>query len=152
MPRLLLISIATMSLVCLTACSASPASSDGQSSLSGVHGSVTVPRFVGSSGLKPIAGDPCTAKAGYDDIAAGTQVTVKDASGKTLAFTSLDAGTVSKKDPLNTGMYVYCEFPFTIDKLPASAIYAVSAGGVQRGAVNFEKADVSSHGFDISIG
>lgn len=153
MSRTATIALILISALSLSACSAQVPVTTSDPTLDSVQGLVTVPRFVSASfGLNTGVGQSCSAKAGYDDIAEGSQVTIKDDSGKTVAFAPLGKGEVSSKDPFNAGNYIYCEFAFTIDKLPSASIYAVSIGGAQRGVVNFDLTEVKAKGFAISIG
>ncbi len=64
----------------------------------------------------------CTGMRGYDDIRAGTQVTVTDQASTVLAFAPLDQGTL-----IGSGLTRQCKFTFTIAGVPAGkSAYGVS--------------------------
>jgi hypothetical protein len=93
-----------------------------------IHGSITI------AGLWNGPGEVCRTSGGYDDIKAGTQVTVTDAAGKVIALGDLDAGVSSK-----TG----CEFDFSVTGVPdGSDFYSVEVA--HRGELRYTRADLNS--------
>ena len=74
----------------------------------------------------------CTGSEGYDDIAAGAQVVIRDESGKSIALGRLEPGEGVSD--------VECRFPFSIDDVPAGqGIYSVEVS--HRGEIAFEEKD-----------
>lgn len=104
-----------------------------------VTGSVTVP----SSHLGG-DGETCLADDGYDDIAAGAQVVVKNADQKTVGVGDLRAGyTVGG---------VSCTFPFRLAVTPdGSRYYALAVGNNNRGDMQYTKEQLGRR-IDLSIG
>ncbi|TCC21653.1 hypothetical protein [Kribbella sindirgiensis] len=88
-------------------------------------------------------GGACVPEDGYDDIHAGTQVTVKDATAKVVALGKLQAGTVAElygEDalPALLGFASKCTFSFTVTDVPGGQeIYSVEVS--HRGDVRFSR-------------
>jgi hypothetical protein len=91
-----------------------------------VTGTVTVEAGDGSEGTD---GGDCATDGGYADIASGTQVTIKDESGKVIALGSLDPGHTSEVLTLpafnsDTGIIedrpqaTKCVFGFSVPNVP----------------------------------
>lgn len=81
-------------------------------------------------------GTACVAKAGYDDIAEGAQITVKGPDGTKLAVGSLEAGQI--KD-------IQCRFSFTVYDVPEGHdLYDVAVGSDRRGAVTYRRDQMDS--------
>ncbi len=85
-------------------------------------------------------GTSCSGTNGYDDMNAGGQVVIKDASGSVIATTSLSAGKANPQAP-----DIDCVFSFQVT-VPDTAFYQVSAG--HRNAVSFSR----GHDGHISTG
>jgi hypothetical protein len=85
-------------------------------------------------------GGPCVTRSGFDDIAAGAQVVVKDAAGKVLATTTLGPGR-------STG--TACAFGFHTDVPTGSDFYGVELG--RRGVVQFT-AEQMAAGVHLTVG
>jgi hypothetical protein len=81
-----------------------------------------------------------TTGTGYDDIAAGTAVVVKDNTGAQVAIGRLGEGVTS---PDSTNYSVKCIFSFTVRDVPGdSPIYSLSVGS--RGETSYSRADLNS--------
>lgn len=89
----------------------------------------------------------CTGFSGYDDIAAGTSVTVYDAAGKVVAEGSLDGGKYA--DPTdNTSA---CVFLFTVPGVPkGTKFYQVEIS--HRGKITASVAEAQSGKFGATLG
>lgn len=103
------------------------------SATTAVHGSLTLP-----DGGYTSTGDVCSGSGGYQDISAGVAVTIGDQTGKTLAVTSLAAGTFGGGG---------CQFAFSA-KVPAATTYTVTIS--HRGTQTFTPTDVTS-GFNMTL-
>lgn len=91
-------------------------------------------------------GKPCSNSAGYTDIAADAQVTVKNASGATIALGSLGNG-------IGTNEY-NCEFALIVPAVPdlgSAGIYSVHVGNVNRGEISYTRDQLKS-GISLTIG
>jgi len=83
----------------------------------------------------------CYTTGGYNDIRAGTDVIVRDETGKTVALGQLGSGTSSMGS---------CEFPFQVRQVPAgSKFYTVEVS--HRGEITF-KADEARHPVSLTLG
>lgn len=98
-----------------------------------VHGSLTLT-------LGQFSGDPdnllagCAGEGGYDDLHAGTSVTVTDAAGATIGLGKLGQGF------LNPGAST-CSFSFNVTNIPAGkGFYGVEVS--RRGRVQYPEADL----------
>lgn len=85
----------------------------------------------------------CQGENGYDDIHAGTEVTVSDASDKVVGLGSLVGGIVTKRNDVNV-----CGWTFTVTGLPKSAFYKVEVS--HRGQVTFPAAQLGD--VEVQIG
>lgn len=83
---------------------------------------------------------PCPAGAGggYADLAVGTQVTVKDGSGKILATSSLTGGRVTMHG---------CVFTYSVS-VPAADFYQVEVA--HRGALTFSQEELAANDWQVS--
>jgi type II secretory pathway pseudopilin PulG len=69
----------------------------------------------------------CTGKEGYDDVHSGSQVSVKDGAGKTLAFTKLSGD--GKVTSTYSGFPDACQWRFTVTGVPAGEpVYTLGIG------------------------
>lgn len=130
----------------LSGCSATP-KSEAKSPTFDTTGSVSVPSGAWDSRY---AGQPCDGFRGisdrpidgnYDDIGPGTQVVVKNESGKTISVTMLDAGTITEP---GTGTTLVCTSSFTLTGLPDSKFYSIHVGGPMRSDVQFTKSEMKA--------
>jgi hypothetical protein len=82
---------------------------------------------------------------GYTDIAPGTQVTVKDASGKVLALGNLGPGYTSELfggETAVAGTAYKCGFDFSVSNIPeGQAFYAIEVA--HRGDVRYARANLN---------
>jgi hypothetical protein len=111
---------------------------------------------VGGSGSHAITGsltlydndlnDACSPGLGYNDISAGTSVTVKNQSGAVIGTGALGAGTYAS-DGLSS-----CEFPFTVSGVPGARFYTVEVS--HRGGMTYSAADLAAKSYkvDVSLG
>lgn len=82
----------------------------------------------------------CTGKEGYDDVHGGSQVSVKDGAGKTLAFTKLSGD--GKVTSTYSGFPDGCQWRFTITGVPTGEpVYTVGIGS--RGGPSYHEADLA---------
>lgn len=86
-------------------------------------------------------GGRCTGTGGYSDIGPGTDVVVKDGSGKTLAHTTLSHGSGSEVD---------CTFDFTFDIDEGADDYLVTVA--DRGEVHESFTEMQNDGLQITLG
>ena len=86
-------------------------------------------------------GQPCTGTGGYDDIAEGASVVVRDEANKVLATGTLKAGKIVALET--------CRFDFTVDNLPDAKFYQVEVS--HRGAVTYSKSDLDSKGWKVAL-
>jgi hypothetical protein len=80
-------------------------------------------------------GTSCSGNTGYEDLRAGGQVLIKDASGSVIATTSLSAGKPNPQAP-----DVLCVFSFHVS-VPDSAFYQVIVG--QRNALSYSRDELN---------
>lgn len=86
-------------------------------------------------------GGSCVTYGGYDDIAEGTAVTVRDSTGAIVGVGSLGAGQ---------GSAYGCSFPFTVTDVPDSDFYTVEIS--HRGAMTFTAEDIRTSELQLSLG
>lgn len=91
----------------------------------------------------------CIGEGGYDDIAAGASVVIRDGGGKTVAVGHLEPGTtVMDKD---LAIATQCDFPFTVNNVPdGSDFYSIEV--THRGPVNYPHDRLASGGVQITLG
>ncbi len=95
-------------------------------------------------------GQGCLPAQGYDDVDTGTQVTIRDADGKTIGTATLgDGAKTGESQPWNGNMAFPCTFDFSAE-VPASDFYAVEVGS--RGEVTFTREEVENGGVALSVG
>jgi hypothetical protein len=82
--------------------------------------------------------------SGYGDIGEGTQVVVKDPTGKIIATGALDSGTWKKGD-----IFVACVHAFTVTEVPKADFYTLSIG--RRGEQTYSHADLQQRGWRIDL-
>lgn len=113
-----------------------------------LKGTISVP-----SGLenRTDGGSGCLPTRGYEDVDYGTQVTIKDASGKIIATGELGYGTKSgDRVPFNSGSAFPCAFPFTASVPPGSDFYQIEVSS--RGAVTFTSDELTSKDVALTLG
>lgn len=86
--------------------------------------------------------DPCTPPTGFQDIAKGAPVTVKNESGATIGTGPLGDGALdaTKKS---------CVFSFTVTGLPAATAYVI--GVANRAGISFSAAELASKGWKVDL-
>ena len=112
--------VGTIAVFLLAGCSSAPTEFT-------THGTLTFNG--GVNGSSPWGGDAtegqlCFARTGYgfDDLTAGTQVKITDASGKPLALGQLAPGVY------HSPPHATCVFNFTVPKTPKANFYGVTVG------------------------
>jgi hypothetical protein len=95
----------------------------------------------GSLGLvgNGVEGTACTGSRGFDDIAQGAQVVVRDSTGKTVALGQLDAGQLTASIT-DDSVGAPCQFIIRIDGVKAtsgSAFYSIEVA--HRGQIQFTR-------------
>ena len=94
----------------------------------------------GSGDILIDAQGDCQGEAGFNDITAGAQVVVSDATGKTVALGSLAGGMYDKNA---TGIDIPCTFPFTVTGVPSGqSFYGVEIE--HRGKQQYTAAQLAS--------
>jgi hypothetical protein len=83
--------------------------------------------LVGNDAFQKTTHIDCHGAGGYDDIAAGTQVTIKDQAGAIIATGALDGGTWF------SGTKESCGFHFVVSKVPDATFYSIEVS--HRGAL-----------------
>jgi hypothetical protein len=86
---------------------------------------------------------PCQPQPGFDDIAAGAPVVVRNERGAAVATTTLSPGSpeASKRG---------CVYKFTAQRLPVSATYTVTVG--RRGGLPYSYEDLKKAHWHVAIG
>jgi hypothetical protein len=84
----------------------------------------------------------CTGTGGYDDIAAGSQVILEDAVGRTVATSMLLPGT-------SDGMS--CVFPFVIADVEDSDFYRLSVGRELRGGMRISYEEMVDDNWSVHL-
>ena len=106
-----------------------------------VKGTLTLP--FGNQGATD-DGSLCVGQGGYDDIAGGAQVVIKNGGGKRIAVGSLEDGRIEKQ---SSGWL--CHFRFDVADVPGDGnIYTISIGS--RDDYSFKKSDASD--LDLALG
>lgn len=151
-PKYTVVSVIAMSMVvgaALTGCSGTPAKAVSASPAVGtVKGTLTVndPDNIDASSQGT---EPCSvlSGSGYNDVQQGAEVDAVDASGKVLAFASLQPGST----PSDAELGKQCAFPFTISGVPhGKKIYGLQFG--RRGTIHYKESVMFSGHADITLG
>lgn len=121
-----------------------PSASPSPSAASFVlRGSLTLEKARGVLNLDDVH---CGGMGGYDDIAAGAQVKVTDAAGKTVGVGVLGGGIMSGSGPTRT-----CEFGFQVPGVrPGAGFYGVEVA--HRGVVSYPEAQIAAGWVALSLG
>ena len=88
--------------------------------------------------IDPIGRNGCAGRQGYEDIRNGTQVLVRNDSGRILAKGQLTGGRLREIRELQAT----CTFSFTIRSVPRSGFYVVEVA--QRGELTFSHAEMQA--------
>ncbi|MFB9831814.1 hypothetical protein [Actinoallomurus acaciae] len=113
---------------------------------------VTRPKPVTISGAFTIidgvsGGKECQGDDGYDDIHAGTDVVVHDASGKTIATGRLEDGV---GEQMVADVALRCRFDFTVHDVPPQKFHGIEVS--HRGIVTFTSAQVAKEPIELTLG
>ncbi|MBM9469508.1 hypothetical protein [Nakamurella leprariae] len=88
-------------------------------------------------------GDGCVGIRGYDDIGAGTQITVSDSGGKVVALGELGRGVENDE--------YGCVYLFLVEDVPGGAgFYSVEIS--HRGSMRISEADARAGKFEAGLG
>lgn len=95
-----------------------------------------------------VDGGECRARDGYEDIAEGGQVTIKDAKGEIVAIGQLSGGIqTGSEDYVARDAVMYdlpiCAFSFSIEVPTGLGFYSISVGNVNRGEITYEESELS---------
>lgn len=140
--------VTILSLLTLGACGGeSEAPGDTKADEITVTGVVMAP--AATNRVAQVAGDPCKAKDGFDDVKAGMQITLLADDNSTLALASLGKGKRRDKSGAG-GSGGACLFEF---KFPGAAVPSdfVSVDLGRRGEVKFSK-DELNEPLSLSVG
>jgi hypothetical protein len=85
-------------------------------------------------------GHNCAGTAGYDDIKAGLQVTVKNEAGTVIGTGEFGSGTITIDGP--------CEFHFAVPNVPKAAFYQIEAG--HRGMIRYSYAQMQDNNWKVA--
>lgn len=129
----------------LTACGGNSAPTPSKPPAKPATFAVTGHMDLDATGTAVIADDGhkgagCTGQNGFDDIASGAQVVVRDDKGKTVGVSQLEPGAMA------TGLYApdaHCTFNFTVPDIDSKADF-LSVEVAHRGQVQFKRADAGS--------
>lgn len=108
----------------------------GTMTVTSIHGSDT-----SGSSVEVDSDGTCSVSGGYDDVNAGTAVTVYDKTGTIIATTSLGdgVGTATEQDSEFPDIYIgSCALPFSV-QVPISDFYQVEVS--HRGRITVSKAE-----------
>jgi hypothetical protein len=101
---------------------------------------------LGDPGVFWSKAEPCSGKRGYEDLTAGTPVTITDAGGQTIGLGSLRPGVA---DSTNDGNDL-CKFAFSVPNVPVGkGFYGAEIG--KRGVVQFDENQAKS-GVQMFVG
>jgi hypothetical protein len=103
-----------------------------------LQGSIAL-HSIGTFGSKSI-GENCFGTGGYNDLAAGAQVTIRDETGKVLATGHLDEGKTKSASE--------CDFAFNLD-VPDAKFYQVEVS--HRGQVTYSADDLEKAGWRVQL-
>lgn len=123
----------------LAACGPGPTSAPATEPTASPAPTVTVYRLVGSVTLRTEylnidSERGCFGTGGYDDIARGLGVVVRDGAGVVLATGALGKGRIVAA--------LQCGFEFVVEAVPAAAFYSIEVG--HRGEITYSFADVEA--------
>ena len=95
-------------------------------------------------------GARCEATGGYDDIAQGTQVVVKDDTGKIIGLGRLTYGTMLATGTTFIGLTeVRCSFNFSISDVPEVPIYSLEVA--DRGTQSYTLQDMKAGRWTVAL-
>lgn len=89
-------------------------------------------------------GNEAVKSGGFDDIVPGAQILVKNGSGTILATSVLGEGVVTEGRT-----YHFCEFPFSVQNVPASDFYVIEMGS--RGGMTYSVQDLEQQNWQVSL-
>ncbi len=92
-------------------------------------------------------GAPCWGIGGYDDMAAGTQVTVRNENDALIAKGALSEGAISPRGP--TGTLPDCDFAFTVRDVPNAAFYTIEVS--HRGELTYSREEMEALDWEVAF-
>jgi hypothetical protein len=107
---------------------------------------------IGNSRYQVSVGDWCQGTDGFGDVQPGAQVVVKNTSGQTLVWGSLEDGSISGMKGSLAENGWSCTFPFTISSVPDVDSYAVSLGNRGQILYSHDEMVAKSWTVDLSLG
>lgn len=115
--------------------------------VSSPSGNVTT---IGGSRYQQVVGEWCQGGGGYGDVTEGAQVLVKDTGNTTVAFGTLEAGSLTgvPEQPLSENGWE-CTLPFTVRNVPTLDTYSVETGS--RGGLLYTYDEMVSSGWRIGL-
>ena len=118
----------------LTACSPTQSAEPQGKTLTGTF-SVAASEGAGFSGA-------CHGGGGYDDIAGGMGVTLKDGDGTVIGSTQLGTGQASADRD-------WCVLPFSFSDVPDADFYVIDMG--RRGEQTYSRADLEAQDWTVGL-
>jgi len=89
---------------------------------------------------------PCSGDGGYDDIAAGAGVVVRNQAGSVIATSTLEGG---HSELTSAGVGYYCHFDFHVINVPSAPFYSIEIS--HRGAITHSRAELAAEGWHLDI-
>ncbi len=95
-----------------------------------------------------VDGGSCRSRQGYDDIAEGSQVTVRDAKGEIIAVGALQAGIQDGSEEYTARDFqlfdlAICSFAFSIEAPAGKGFYTISVGNANRGEHTYSEEELA---------
>ncbi len=98
-----------------------------------IRGALTISRFKANPSY-PL----CVGSGGYNDIAEGSNVVIRDSSGQIVGASKLDFGMAVGS---------VCRFEFAVTNIPESSFYSVEVG--RRGALTYSQDQLKANGWRV---
>ena len=106
-----------------------------------ISGSLELINLYGISG----EGNNCFGRSGYQDIRGGTQIIVKDGSGKVLAIGKISNG----RSPAGQYFQHICRFTFKISNISRTNFYSIKIG--RRGEILYSYQDLVKQNWNVNL-
>ena len=91
--------------------------------------------------------EPCAGRDGYDDMAGGAQVVVRNGDGDIIATTRLDPGVQILVEGMDN--FWYCTFTFEAELPPDESFYTVEVS--HRGELSYSAAEMAAQNWTIDL-
>lgn len=92
---------------------------------------------------------PCSGEGGFDDLAGGANVVVKDGDGGIIGTGSLSPGTPIDPTPEDEYDFTYCEFEFDAPLAEEADFYTVEIAG--RGGPTYSQAEMEAADWHVEL-